>query len=97
MSMRRFEDDDTGYLAWVQGHPDGFVVNCERRPSPAYLVLHRAECAHITRATQPGRWTADYIKVCAPKLAELEGWARTEVGGQLQPCHWCVPGPQLST
>jgi hypothetical protein len=96
--VRRSQDDDAGYLAWVQSHPDGLVVNTERRPSPAYLVLHRADCAHITRATQPGSWTtAAYIKVCAPELAELERWARTEVGGRLQPCHWCAPRPQLST
>jgi hypothetical protein len=31
MSMQRFQDDDPGYLAWVQSHPGGFIVNTERR------------------------------------------------------------------
>jgi hypothetical protein len=88
-----FQDDDAGYLAWVQRHPGGFVLNAERRPSPSYLILHRAQCAHITRASQQGRWTTAYVKACAPEVAELERWASTVVGGRLQPCHWCAPGP----
>jgi len=47
-----------------QQHPDGFVVNAERRPSPRYLILHRTDCTHITRASQQGRWTVAYIR-CA--------------------------------
>jgi hypothetical protein len=89
--MQRFEEDDAGYLMWVNYHPDGFVVNTERPPSPRYLMLHRAACSHISRATQQGRWTHDYLKVCAPSIAELEEWARREAGGRLQACHWCAP------
>jgi hypothetical protein len=80
--MQRFEDDDTGYLAWVHDHPDGFVVNTEPPPSPGYLMLHRATCTFITRSSQQGRWTAAYLKVCSPELAELHRWAKTMVGGR---------------
>jgi hypothetical protein len=93
MAVQAFRDDDAGYLAWIQQHSDGFVVNAERRPTPSYLILHRADCTFITRASQQGRWTADYVKVCAPAVAELERWASRVVGGRLQPCHWCAPGP----
>jgi hypothetical protein len=88
-----FRDDDAGYLAWIHQHPDGFVVNAERHPSPSYLMLHRAQCAHIARASQQGRWTVAYVKICASAVAELERWASTVVGGRLQPCRWCAPGP----
>jgi hypothetical protein len=91
--MQLFQDDDEGYLAWAHQHPDGFVVNAERRPSPRYLILHRADCTFITRASQQGRWTVAYIKMCAPEAAELKRWASTVVGGRLQPCRWCDPGP----
>lgn len=37
-----FIDDDPGYLAWITAHPDGYVLNCERAPSPRYLMLHLA-------------------------------------------------------
>jgi hypothetical protein len=47
-TMRIFEDDDAGYLAWVGSHPHGFVVNTFRKPDPRYLMLHRATCHTIT-------------------------------------------------
>jgi hypothetical protein len=28
--MPLFQDDDAGYLTWVQQHPDGFVVTKEK-------------------------------------------------------------------
>jgi hypothetical protein len=35
--MRIFEDDDAGYLAWIEGHQHGFVVNTYRKPDRRYL------------------------------------------------------------
>ena len=32
--MRIFEDDDAGYLTWVNGHKHGFVVNTLCKPDP---------------------------------------------------------------
>jgi hypothetical protein len=46
--MRIVEDDDAGYLAWVESHQHGFVVNTTRKPDPRYLILHRATCGTIT-------------------------------------------------
>src|SRR5215213_3150476 len=45
--MRIFEDDDVGYLAWIDDHQHGFVVNTYRKPDPLYLILHRATCGTI--------------------------------------------------
>jgi hypothetical protein len=92
-ALRIFQDDDAGYLAWIHQHPDGFVANAARRPAAKYLILHRATCTYITRATQQGRWTVAYIKVCAPEVAELDRWASMAVGGRLRACRWCAPGP----
>lgn len=30
--MEHFIDNDEGYFAWLAAHPDGFVVNCNRKP-----------------------------------------------------------------
>ena len=49
--MRIFEDDDAGYLAWIDGHQHGFVVNTFRKPDPRYLFLHRASCGTIRGKT----------------------------------------------
>jgi hypothetical protein len=92
--MRIFEDDDAGYLAWVDGHQHGFVVNTSRKPDPDYLYLHRASCGTIRGKPARGeRWTTgDLIKVCAETRGELEQWARQIAGGELHPCGLCRPG-----
>jgi hypothetical protein len=45
--MRRFVDDDAGYLQWLTMEPSGLVLNTYRAYSAAYLVLHRAKCKTI--------------------------------------------------
>jgi hypothetical protein len=88
--MQRFVDDDDGYLEWLAAHPDGFVINVERSPQTAYIVLHRASCRTISGDPARGaQWTHDYIKVCGGRN-ELEEFARRDVGGPAQPCELCI-------
>ncbi len=88
--MRRFEDDDDGYLHWLGTHPDLHVLNTARNPTPAYLVLHRATCHTISGTPARGtRWTGDYIKICG-RRQELDHFAH-QVGGPIQPCGLCLP------
>ncbi len=83
-----FEDDDSGYVAWTRANTRGYVVNTYKRPAAAYLILHWADCRDIS-----GRWDAwtsrDYAKVCGTDVAQLEAWARDEVGGVLAKCAHC--------
>ncbi len=90
--MRIFEDDDTGYLAWVESHQHGFVIHSSRKPDPHYLRLHRASCHTISGKPARGeRWTADYIMVCLEPRSDLDQWARLSAGGELHPCGLCRP------
>jgi hypothetical protein len=91
--MRIFEDDDAGYLAWVERSQHGFVVNTTRKPDPTYLYLHRANCGTIRGKPARGeRWTTGlFIKVCAETCAALDQCARQIAGGQLHPCGLCRP------
>lgn len=85
-----FVDDDGGYLRWLTSNIDGFIVNADRKPTPAYLRLHRASCPMIQgRPANGARWTVTSIKVCG-SIGELEAWARDVVGGDLRPCPQCV-------
>jgi hypothetical protein len=88
-----FEDDDAGYLAWIEGHQHGFVVNTYRKPDRRYLILHRASCGTIRGIPARGkRWTTgDFIKACAETRVELDQWARQIAGGELHPCGLCRP------
>ena len=91
--MRKIEGDDAEYLAWLGRHPDGFVVNTSRNPKASYLILHRASCGTIGgKPTVRSNWTTgQYIKVCSENRADLNQWARQNVGGSLKPCGLCRP------
>jgi hypothetical protein len=84
-SVRQYVDDDAGYLEWISAHPEGFVLNTYRRPTPAYLMLHHASCWTIRVRSN---WTKDYRKVCGDRT-ELEAFARDQVGGDSQLCSRC--------
>jgi hypothetical protein len=87
--LETFIDEDKGFQSWLSRHWRGYVVNCHRRPSPDYLVLHIADCGSLTRH---GNYTTkDYIKVCSDSRWELDRWARDEVRGSLQRCGECNP------
>jgi hypothetical protein len=43
-TVQHFVDDDPDYLRWLTHHSSAFVLNTTRRPSAAYLMLHRANC-----------------------------------------------------
>ena len=66
--MQRFVDDDDGYEEWLAGHPTGFVLNVERSPRAANIMLHRAVCYTISGSPARGtQWTRDYIKLCGER------------------------------
>jgi hypothetical protein len=88
--VQDFIDDDPGYLAWLAVHPNGFVLNTYRRPTSAYLVLHRATCRSISLLPSGGStWTKDYRKICGER-EELESYARDAVGGDIRLCGQCL-------
>src|SRR5689334_7391478 len=90
--MRRFVDDDEGYLAWLEDRRDGFVLNLLRSGSSGPLMLHRATCGTIRGTPARGsRWTSDWIKLCGDQ-EELEQFAESQ-GRSVRLCGICVPVP----
>ena len=92
-SPEKFENDNEGYLKWLENNPTGLVVNCYKSPTPSYLKLHKSTCYTINSpAIGSGNWTNNnYIKVCSLNRDSLSEWARVEVGGQLSSCGACKP------
>ncbi len=87
-----FQDDDAAYLHWRGAHLRGFVLNCARRPTPDYLVLHKASCGSFASAVGDGRsWTVAYMKVCSDAASTIESWCRRQVGAEPQRCGVCHP------
>ncbi len=88
----RFNDDDDGYLRWIETHPRGYVINTSPRPSADYVILHRASCGTITGTPSSGdSWTGIYMKVCDTDKQRLVGWSRASVGSEPQLCRLCHP------
>ena len=87
-SVTIFRDDDDGFFEWLEGNPDGYIVNTERNPKAHYLVLHRPQGPHF-KGGELLRWTKDYVKVCSADRADLEDWATDEVGGEVTLCRSC--------
>jgi hypothetical protein len=83
-----FKDDDNGFLAWINDHPDGYLLNTERNPKPSYLILHSSGCGHFKGGSP--NWTKDYIKFCSERNGELEDWAASSVGGEASRCPSCL-------
>lgn len=90
-ALRVFRDDDQGYVTWIAAWPNGFVLNCERKPRSAYVVLHRANCRSIS-ALQPGMetFTKEYIKVCSTDRHRIRQWTSEATGAQPDPCQLCM-------
>jgi hypothetical protein len=93
-----FKDDDKKYQAWAEAHPDGFVINTDRRINRKYLSLHKASCRRIrdcNRMARPGGYTERaYIKICSGDLEALRQWAQEHGSpkeGFTQGCKICHP------
>jgi len=90
--MEIFDNNDTGYLLWLNKNPKGFVLNANNPPNARYLVAHRASCFTINDTPSRGKdWTVKYIKVCGDTLAELSEWTLDQFGGKPYCCRHCSP------
>lgn len=92
-----FDNDDEGYLAWLDAHPEGFVLNTRRSKAPDSLVLHRAGCSTLKNRAKSGKaggLTERNIKVCAMDVDCLKRWAKQQgrdSGALSQGCSLCKP------
>lgn len=86
-----FDNDESGYLAWVQAHPDGFVGNMDRAGGvPQYPMVHRATHAAVSSPKIGNFTTGDYVKVCAGGLDVLEEDLRRRYGRAVSRCRICM-------
>ncbi|MGE2835436.1 hypothetical protein [Mycobacterium sp. SMC-4] len=87
-----FRDDDDGYLQWLTGHPNGYVINIARNYSASGARLHLASCNEIKGTKYPGKaLTGSYVKRCADDVHHLMQWASETVRREIQPCGTCRP------
>ncbi len=89
--IEQFENDESGYLRWVQANPSGYVVNVdEPQYAPQYPMLHAASHKVISSPTRTNYTTGRYIKFCSVNLEALERWAKDKYGRSLTRCAQCM-------
>lgn len=93
-----FDSGDAPFLEWMKDHPDGYVLNTERRVTSTVTFLHRSGCHHLTGLVSgqgPDGYTQrKYIKVCSEDASLLLAWClreRTNSGGIRRYCKTCNP------
>lgn len=83
--MRRFEDDEAGYAAWINENPEGFIANVDKAGNrPNYPMVHLASHALVTKGER--FTTDDYFKVCSAELRDLQVWSQANAN---RPLRWC--------
>jgi hypothetical protein len=90
-----FENDDAGYLEWIDRHSSGYVVNGPRPLGSGYLMLHEATCVHISVPASnytDGSWTGhEFGKLCANRRADALAWLQSELDRVPERCASCAP------
>jgi hypothetical protein len=91
--MKRFVNDDRGYLDWLSANPGSFVINMSRSPVAGQIVLHRASCGFIKGGrSSSSYWTNHSGKLCGNR-EELESFVRQADCCQLRNCGICFRDP----
>jgi hypothetical protein len=97
-AIRKFVDDDEGYLRWLENHPDGFVVNFPKEPQKTHkILLHRSCCYCVCSPYVAKTWTTGRnIKVCCCEEYRLFEWIVFQKNKPLHLCSKCHPRPGVS-
>jgi hypothetical protein len=89
--VERFQNDEAGYLRWLEANPHGYVVNVDEPNHIAqYPMVHRATHKVLSSPHRTNYTTGRYIKICSDNLQELEGWSKQKYGRQLVRCAQCT-------
>lgn len=96
MGVHEFCNDDDGYVAWLNKHPGGYVMNIHKSESLADAHLHDATCSALVAQIDRGVSLTDpYKKICGDTLVEIEQWSTDRLSGPVPPCKHCRDvGPQ---
>lgn len=85
MCLPPFQNDEQGYEAWLDAHPDGWVFNHFGGGNPTYNKLHHLPCHYINTPSQQGRWTI-YSKICCTEEDCIRETVRELRGDRWQFC-----------
>jgi hypothetical protein len=92
LALVELPKDDASYLAWVQQHLNGWVINANRTGNwPMYW--HRADCSMLTTSRESKDAEGVYlgpnnVKACSLHPGALAMWAKSQPD-ELDYCSFC--------
>lgn len=76
-NVRIFDDQEEGYLAWIEENPSGFVANMDKAKSmKQYPMIHSAGDAAVSKDKRGNFTTNAYFKICSTDLRELKNYLK---------------------
>src|SRR5690242_20680828 len=96
-AIRRFHDDDEGYLKWRGEHPNGFVLNTQKDTDLGF-IMHRvaADCSFLRaprQSSDPNPRTSSHPKLCDDSERSLQ----ESVGDvRIRYCRLCFPSARYN-
>lgn len=97
MSLVVFDNAEELYFNWLGNNPESLVLNTTRSHEPACLMIHIAQCDHISNpgSTDAGGFTErEHIKVGSESADEIVNWIAREKDityRELELCKSCTP------
>ena len=88
--MLTFDNDEAGYLQWIEKNSTGYVINTPKRSGDFPDMLHRANCRHISRGTYTNYTTTDFKKLCSLNKQEMLAWGQVS-SPDFRMCKVCNP------
>ncbi len=87
--MVTYDNDEAGYLHWIETQPRGYVINAPKRSGDCPDVLHRATCWFISTKKQTNYTTTTFKKLCSLDRQELVNWLANSP--ESRACKHCKP------
>ena len=95
--VRVFRNDDKGFIAWRDRHPDGVVLSADPSFTDASAMrVHVARCGTLRGRADGTSLTGSALKACAPTGVVLAEWIKREHGVDVRGrgCRICRPALQ---
>lgn len=86
-----FYDDDEAYVAWLNAHPTGFVVQSggTKNLTKTGLIIHMASCDNARYGPSGSRRLTSNVKACHTDSLTLRAWGNQKTGEVPKPCANC--------
>lgn len=88
-----FYDDDDGYFAWLNVHPNSFILHSsgKRNLTKTGLIMHFEYCRHAREGPVGSKRVTGNAKASHAERMTLRSWGYQQTQEFPKPCAYCAP------